>query len=249
MTKKTNGTGKQEDKVVKLPTLAERDRMRKAKDAMNKAASPKVPFMNLSKIPPFTRALVAAFVVVQVVLYTTLNLPQLYDVFDTYGFVPAVYTGVRPFTWEAIVAPVTHQFLHGNWMHLFFNTTMGLVMGMIFEKEFGAKATAFFFFVTGLTGALLFLILFPFSETPAIGASAGLNGLFGAIIMMFYQRRARMAPVKYGPWPILGFWLLFMVGLGIMSGGAIAWHAHVGGFLGGIGLLMLMQKGKLKFLF
>lgn len=248
MAKKLNGSSK-EEKVIKLPTLAERDRMRKAKNAMNKAANPKVPFMNFSKIPPFTRGLIAAFVLVHIVLNVTFNLPQLYDIFNTYGFVPGAYTGVRPFTWQALVSPFTHQFIHGNWMHLFFNTTMGLVMGMVFEKEFGMKAVAFFFFACGLIGALTYLLLFPFTDTPIIGASAGLNGLFGAIILLFYQRSPRARITKFGPWPIMAFWLLFMVALGGISGGTIAWHAHVGGFLGGIGLLILMQKGKLKFLF
>jgi membrane associated rhomboid family serine protease len=249
MKKKTNGTGNHEDKIIKLPTLAERDRMRKAKEAMNRAASPKVPFMNLSKIPPFTRALIASFVVIHIALAIALNLPQLYDVYNTYGFVPGAFTGVRSFSWQTLVSPITHQFLHGNWIHLFFNTTMGLVMGMVFEKEFGAKAAAFFFFACGLTGAALYLLLFPFSETPIIGASAGLSGFFGAVILLFYQRQPRARFTKYGPWPMIGFWLFFMIALGAMSGGAMAWHAHVGGFLAGVGLLIGIQKGKLKFLF
>ncbi len=250
MVKKTNGSG-QDDKIVKLPTLAERDRIRRAKQAQEKTfrKAAQQPMINLSKIPPFTRAVVAAFILVHLVLAFSLSLPALYDVWNIFGFVPAAFTGVHPFTWETAVSPLTHLFIHGNWMHLFFNTTMALVMGMGFEKQYGTKAAIFFFFASGLMGALFYLVSFPFSDTPVVGGSAALCGWFGAMIVVFHQQRTGADGGRYGAWPIIGFWVLFFVVLGILSDGTMAWQAHVGGMLTGVGLLRLLQKGKLKFLF
>jgi membrane associated rhomboid family serine protease len=36
--------------------------------------------------------------------------------------------------------------------------------------------------------------------------------------------------------------------MGTIGNETMAWQAHIGGFLAGIGLLYLLQKGKLKFL-
>jgi membrane associated rhomboid family serine protease len=35
--------------------------------------------------------------------------------------------------------------------------------------------------------------------------------------------------------------------MGLLSGDSIAWQAHVGGFLAGIGLLHLIQRNKIRF--
>jgi membrane associated rhomboid family serine protease len=178
MTRKINGSGKEDAKIVRLPTLAERDRMRRAKDAFDRSQKPKPPpFLNLSKIPPFTRAIIAAFIAVHLFLFFAVDsLPALYDVFNVFGFVPSAFTGGRPFAWEAIASILTHMFIHGNWMHLFVNTAMALVMGMAFEKQYGPKVGTFFFFACGLAGALFYFVLQPFSDSPVIGGSAAISG-------------------------------------------------------------------------
>ncbi len=251
MAQKLNGSGK-DDKIIKLPTLAERDRMRKAKKTLAKTAFDKsqkpAPFLNLSKIPPFTRAVIAAFIAVHVVLYVSIrSLPALYDMWNVFGFVPAAFT-MRGFSWEAPASVFTHMFIHGSWMHLFVNTTMALVMGMAFEKNYGAKTAAFFFFACGIAGALLYFVLQPFSDAPVIGGSAALCGWFGAMTIIFYQLRPGARVTRYGPWPIVGFWVLFFTLMGTVGDDTMAWQAHIGGFLAGVGLLLALQKGKLKFL-
>jgi membrane associated rhomboid family serine protease len=251
MTKKTNGTGNQDDKVVHLPTLAERDRMRKLREKeereSNKTRRSSVPFFNFSKIPPFTGGLLLLFFAVHVYLQFLLSPPALYEVFNSFGFQPAHFSGVKPFTWEALVSPLTHLFIHGSWPHLFFNAISLLVMGMFFEKTFGGKTTAFFFLACGLAGAAVYFALNPFSDTPIIGASGSISGLFGAVTILLFQRSPQARFSKRGPWPMVIFWVLFMTVMGLLGGDAMAWQAHVGGFLAGIGLLHLLQKGTIRF--
>lgn len=208
------------------------------------------PFFKAGNIPPFSRALIASFWIVHLPLYLLVAAPQRYDIFQTFGFVPANYTGAEPWHWEALITPLTYAFIHGSWMHLIFNTVMGLVMAMFFEKIFGAKATAKFFTLCVLGGAALYFLLSPFSSFPVIGASGGISGLFAALLYVTLTQNA-MSPLtrrfgKYGPWPMLGFWALFISIPGILMGENVAWQAHLGGYLTGIALLLAMQKGKIR---
>lgn len=242
------------EKLIRFPTLAERDRMRKAKEKKDDERPPSgknaAPFFNFSKIPPFTRITVLAFIAVHVLLNLTLNDTALGQVMFTLGFVPGHFTGsTGEFPFLAMLSPFTYQFLHGSWLHLLINVISMLVMGMFFEKEFGPRAAAFLFFACGLAGAGFYFALNPFSGEPVIGASAGISGLMGAVIILLFQRnnRALHRIQKYGPWPLIVFWVLFMAAMGILSSDSIAWQAHVGGFLGGIGLLHLLQQKIIRF--
>lgn len=250
MKDKKNGSGHDpDDKIVHLPTLAERDRMRKEKQQKEKAASKpvKVPFLNISKIPIFTRILVGAFLLVHIPIFVLFTSGQKLEAFYMLGFVPGYFTGAAGgMPWFAPTGIITHMFIHGSWMHLLFNITMTLAMGMFFEMNFGTRTTVKFFFVCGVAGALIYFILNPFSTVPVIGASGGISGLFGAVLVELYQRGQIGGIGKRGPLPIIIFWLVFMVITGMLSGDNMAWQAHVGGFLAGIGLLHLMKKGKVR---
>jgi membrane associated rhomboid family serine protease len=73
-------------------------------------------------------------------------------------------------------------------------------------------------------------------DAPLIGASGGISGLFGAVLMMAQQRG------QMGGWrallPFIAIWILISLFFGYfgMPGaeGPIAWTAHVGGFIAGI---------------
>jgi membrane associated rhomboid family serine protease len=201
--------------------------------------------MNLSKIPPFTRYAVAAFMMIHIALNLFLNESAQAQVFFTLGFVPGHFTGVTgEFPFLTLISPLTYQFLHGSWLHLLINIISMLVMGMFFENEFGARRTALFFCLCGFAGAGLHFVLDPFSTQTLIGASASISGLMGAVIILLFQRNtlALRRIQKHGPWPIIIFWVLFMAGMGLLSGDSVAWQAHVGGFLAGIGLLYFIQR-------
>lgn len=251
MTGKNNGSGNghdphhQDDKIVHFPSFAERKRKtawRMHPKAEKHAAAP---FFNFDRIPLFTRAIVLSFLIVQAGLMLA---PQdlKIQIIYTFGFLPGYFTGtLKPFAYGALVSPITHIFIHGGWMHLAFNCVMALSLGMFFEREFGTRRTIIFFFVCGLAGALFYFVLNPFSTAPMIGASGSISGLFGALIMLL-GKRGGLGMRTRSPWAIILFWLAFMVIAGMVSGGSLAWQAHVGGFLAGIGLLHLMQTGRLK---
>jgi len=255
---------KDDRKVVKFPTLAERDRMkreerqeeerwRKEYRKKNKATrqANAEPFFNTGNIPPLASALIAAFVLIHIPISLFMDEGQKLSLFYTFGFVPGMYTGSFEWNWLALITPITHAFLHGSWVHLLFNAIMGLALIMFLEKIFGSRITAIFIALCTLSGALFYLVFAPFTTSPMIGASGGISGLFGALIYITTTRNSNhpitLRFAKNGPWPVLIFWGAMMVLPGLLMGGTLAWQAHLGGYICGVALVMLMQKGKIRF--
>ncbi len=256
MGKKTNGSGNghdkdEDDNVVRMPTLAERDRTRKEKEKQEKTwrkeykKENSIPFFNTEKIPFLTRVLIALFLAVHLPLYLLLDAGDRLEIFYILGFVPAYYTGAEEWSWFALAGPFTHIFIHGGWMHLVFNAVMMLVMGMFMETTFGAKRMLIFFFVSGLVGALFYLLLNPFLTQPVIGASGSISGLFGVTFLILYERGMLGPMGKRGPLPLIVLWVVLISGMGMLAGD-VAWQAHLGGFLGGVGLYFAMRKGFIR---
>ena len=225
---------------------------RKAEKAAQKAKKQAnaEPFFNFGRITPFAKTLVIAFTLVHIPLHFLLDDAQRLQIFYHFGFVPATFTGGFEWHWAAIVSPLTHALIHGGLMHITFNAVMGLALGIFFERNFGTRTTAIFFALCTLAGALFYFAFAPQTTTPMIGASGGISGLFGALIYITLTQNTHH-PVtqrfgKRGPWPVLIVWGLIIVIPGLFMGGQLAWQAHLGGYVAGLGLLIAMQKGKIK---
>lgn len=266
MDNKHNGSGAggngQDDKIVRFPTLAERDRIerekrqkeeewqkayRAQKKREQKAAQ--TPFFNTGRIPPLTGGLVLAIVVVHVALNLVISAPLRFDLFTTFGFIPGRYTGAVAWDAGAWLAPLSYTFLHGGWLHLGFNTVMLLALGTAFERRYGLRKFGLYYIACALGGAALTLILNPSSAAPVIGASGAISGLFVAILFIFFEQGmvgSRMGKfARYGPWPVIVFWVGIFSLIGLISGGNIAWQAHLGGFLTGMALFKIIVRSRL----
>jgi len=248
-----NGDNKEEDKVIHFPTLAERDRIEREKRekeqqwqaayrAQQKAAAPS--FFNRDRIPPATGFLALTIIALHILLTFFISAPLRFDLYTALGFIPGQFTGELPWRWWALITPLTHTLLHGGWMHIGFNAIMLLALGTAFEQRFGPRRFIAFYALCAIGGAALTLILNPFSMTPVIGASGAISGLFAATILMFYEQgmfgplTGRLA--RFGPWPVIGLWILIFTFIGILSGGHIAWQAHLGGFLTGLAIYRIL---------
>lgn len=255
-----NGHDKDEDKVVQFPTLADRDRMRKEKiaaeeawraeykakqKALNKANNP--PFLNVGKIPLFVKIMVPLMVAIHVGMELGLSEVQRMQTFQMLGVMPSYY-GVN-LGWNTFVVPFTHMFIHGGWMHLIFNVIMLTALGTFSAREFGDKLTTMLFFLCGIGGAVLFVAINYNGNFPLIGASGGISGFFG-ILLIIMQKRGGFSQFsavrKYGAMPLILFWLGFMVLTALLLGGQ-SWEAHIGGFLTGLLWLSWIVRKDLKF--
>jgi membrane associated rhomboid family serine protease len=140
----------------------------------------------------------------------------------------------------------TSMFLHGGWMHLIGNMWFLWLFGDNVEEAMGSFRYVFFYFLVGTAGALAQAYSMPESTAPMIGASGAIAGVLGGYLMLYPRARIQtlimipfLWPVIAVPaWIFLSLWFFAQFMLGVGSG--IAWMAHVGGFLAGLGAVRLL---------
>ncbi len=140
----------------------------------------------------------------------------------------------------------TSMFLHGGWMHLIGNMWFLWVFGDNVEEAMGSIRYFLFYFLVGTVGALAQCYSMPTSTEPMIGASGAIAGVLGGYLMLY--PRARISTLVMIPflWPVVPVpaWIFlsgwFIAQFALPSGSGIAWMAHVGGFLAGLGAVRLL---------
>jgi len=229
-----------DENIVAIPTLAERDRMRKEKEKLErKRTGAAEPMINM---PPVTKCLIGLILAVHLIVRYALSLEQQDWVLMNLGFVPETFNQ-NPFNPLALASLFTHMFLHGGWMHVIMNLFMLAAFGSGVEKWLGAKRLLILFFASGLFGVAAHYLLNAHSVFPMIGASGGLSGFFAAAIIMLSRGQREMGG-KVGILPFVLIWIGLSIAFGMLGGpdgSIIAWAAHVGGFLGGFAVLKLMR--------
>lgn len=235
-----NDNHKPDDRVITMPTLAERDRMRKKKERLERKLSGAAePMINM---PPLTKYLIGLILAAHIIVHYILSPEQQDWIFMNLGFVPEQFNQ-SPFSPLILASLFTHTFLHGGWMHVCMNLLMLAAFGSGVEKWLGTKKLVILFFASALFGVAAHYLLNPHSEFPMIGASGGLSGLFAAAIVMLSRGQREMGG-KVGILPFALIWIGLSVAFGMLGGpdgSIIAWAAHVGGFLGGFAVLKLMR--------
>lgn len=141
-----------------------------------------------------------------------------------------------------------HMFAHGSAMHLAMNMTALAGIGPLLTSRLGRYPLSwlrFFllFFLSGLAGAVLYLMLHPMGTVPMVGASGALYGLVGLIIRTSADDGAVLAVkskrVRRIGWELVKqnaflFALLAVMAWTNGTNGGLAWEAHLGGFLFGL---------------
>lgn len=162
-----------------------------------------------------------------------------------FGFVPLRYTVPELFGWPALVAPLTHQFLHGGLLHLAVNMAMLMAFGAGVERRIGGGRMLAFALLTGALAAAAHLAVYPDSPSPVVGASGAISGLFGGVLWLLARRRGAAGARTFLPLILLWIGISLLVGftgLPGTGGAAIAWAAHIGGFLSGLLLFPLFDR-------
>jgi len=179
------------------------------------------------------------------------------DLVLEFGLVPCRLTGFCE-AGESLLPPVltvlTSMFLHGGLLHLGGNMLYLWIFGNNVEDTLGHGRFALFYLASGVVAAAAQTALSAASRIPVIGASGAVSGVLGAYLLLlpranvltllvvgFFVRVVRIPAVV-----VLGFWFVvqFVSGLITWSGrasGEVAWFAHLGGFLSGMALLLLLR--------
>jgi membrane associated rhomboid family serine protease len=177
------------------------------------------------------------------------------------AFIPARYAGMAaelpggaP---AAVTSFVTHMAVHTDLMHLLFNSAWLLAFGSVLCARLGGIRFLTFSIVGGIAGALLFLLFNPGLAAPVIGASGAIAAMMGGVMRFLfnaidrrqgYLLRSNPAEIPrvslrnavqdrrivFASVVFIAINLLTIIGFGKMGAAAIAWEAHVGGYLFGL---------------
>jgi len=134
---------------------------------------------------------------------------------------------IRGLYWQLF----SSMFIHANVVHLSGNLLFLLIFGLRSEKLFNSKTYLIIYFVSGLLGNLLSLLLGPL--VVSVGASGCIFGIFGAYIVYLGASFGR----SITPTLIYGLYLFLLnVGTGVNI------LAHFGGLLAGILIGYVLSK-------
>jgi len=153
----------------------------------------------------------------------------------------------------------TSMFLHGNWLHIGSNMLFLWVFGDNIEDTLGRLRFIVFYFLCGCVAAIFQVLSNPASTIPMVGASGAVAGVLGAYILLFPRNRILtliplfifFTTIEIPAYLIIGYWALLqflnvylLKGGGMLRGGGVAYFAHIGGFVAGMALLILMGGSK-----
>jgi membrane associated rhomboid family serine protease len=168
-----------------------------------------------------------------------------------FGAIPYEITHFRSLDQALRVPPLltllTSLFIHGDLFHLLGNMLFLWIFGNNIEDVLGAFRFVLFYLACGLAAGLTQIAATPGSHLPMIGASGAIAGVLGAYWVLF--PRAQVLTLVFlfvVPVPariFLGLWFVAQF-LNIGMGGGVAWFAHVGGFLAGIGFVLVAARGR-----
>ncbi len=182
---------------------------------------------------------------------------QLYDrykvarsnlIFEQLGYKPNQFD---------VVKLITSLFVHANFFHLLFNMLFLWLVGCNIEDDWTWKVFLGLYFMSGIVATMFHSIFYPGSDIPLIGASGAIAGIMGAFMIRHFKTKIRLV---YFLWLFIRpYFGVFSVYAGIalpiwffeqiwaaswsagLKGGGTAYWAHIGGFIFGAVVGMLMK--------
>jgi len=127
---------------------------------------------------------------------------------------------------------LTSMFVHANIAHIAGNMLFLLIFGLRGEEMFSLPEFLSIYFLGGLTGNVLSLLLLPLN-VPSVGASGAIFALFGAATI--YARHSVSQSIIGAL--IYAFFLLFL-----SSGPGVNNFAHIGGLVAGLLIGYVLAK-------
>ncbi|MCB9899069.1 MAG: rhomboid family intramembrane serine protease [Planctomycetes bacterium] len=150
----------------------------------------------------------------------------------------------------------TSLFMHAGALHLAGNMLFLWIYGDNVEARLGRLGYLLAYLGTGVAATLANMLLAPHSPLPTIGASGAISGVLGFYFLWFPRNRVRVLLLLF-PFLIdvvviparivLGIYLIADNLLPLLlesgrGGGGVAYGAHIGGFLAGLGLAALLVR-------
>ena len=178
------------------------------------------------------------------------------------GFIPyelSHFVDVNPTNLVPIPLTIfTAMFMHGGWLHLLSNMLYLWIFGDNIEDKLGHIKYLIFYIMCGIAATLVHGFININSRIPTLGASGAIAGVLGAYMFLFPKTRIKtllflgifFQIIRIPAVIILGYWILIQIlsayaEYGSKTGAGIAWFAHIGGFVAGLVLIVVMkERGK-----
>ncbi|HKS16776.1 MAG TPA: rhomboid family intramembrane serine protease [Planctomycetota bacterium] len=195
------------------------------------------------RVPWVVYTLVAINTAILIHSYFGFDETRILPIFREWGAIP---TQLEPRTW------ISHLFLHAGPPHLVGNMAFLILFGMNVERRLGPAATLVLYFLSGFAALALFVVFNSGFKEPLVGASGAISGIVGMHLVLFRKRTVEVmwfaffvgGIIRLPSYVIASFWigleLLQAVFLNHMV--MVAHWAHVGGFVGGLGLAALLTR-------
>lgn len=146
---------------------------------------------------------------------------------------------------------LSSMFMHGGFMHIIGNMYFLFIFGDNVEDKLGHTRYLFMYLFFGIAAATCQVIMYPGSVMPMVGASGAIAGVMGAYLVFYPRAKVKtlliiiifITIVDIPAFVFLLLWFFFQFISG--TGGAIghvAWWAHIGGFIAGLGYAMYFLR-------
>jgi len=175
-----------------------------------------------------------------------------------YAAVPARLFGLAPDGGApAYPTLITSMFMHGGILHIGGNMLFLWIFGDNIEDYLGHLPYLLFYLACGVAAAVAHGITDTASTLPMLGASGAISGVLAAYMVLYPRARVWTfffflffwQVVRVPAVLIIGLWILLQFINGIASTGrqamgGVAWFAHVGGFIAGLGMILVIRLVK-----
>jgi membrane associated rhomboid family serine protease len=210
------------------------------------------------RLPLVTAALVLINVAVftyQVMVLGTSGEAGLAALIADFGVVPAHFTAGQWINPDLISA----MFMHAGLLHLASNMLFLAAFGDNIEDRLGPVGYLLVYFGCGIAASLAHIAVNPASTVPSIGASGAIAGMLAAYLVFFptglvkalfflgfFITVTRLPAILF-----IGFWFVTQLFSGLASlgaataqGGGIAFWAHIGGFVAGFAVALVLRMAR-----
>jgi membrane associated rhomboid family serine protease len=168
--------------------------------------------------------------------------------------------GLGPTPGSVYFTLFTSMFMHGGIAHIAGNMLFLWIFGDNIEDRLGHVKYLIFYLLCGIIASLAHVFATGFLATdqdsllvPSLGASGAISGVLGGYILLHPKRRVTVILFRFltdvPAYVAIGIWFAFQLisGLGMLGGGSqqggVAYAAHIGGFIAGLALIKLFDRG------
>ncbi|MDQ3206850.1 MAG: rhomboid family intramembrane serine protease [Pseudomonadota bacterium] len=148
---------------------------------------------------------------------------------------------------------VSALFLHADWAHLLGNLVFLLIFGLPAERAMGPSRFLALFLLGGAVANLAAVLAIATPDRLIIGASGAVSAMIGAYLALFPGARLGVVVplglflqfVKVPAALLIGVWALLQLVFTFIGPafGAVAWSAHLAGFVFGGAFALLARAG------